>query len=400
MKLKHYLFPSEYNDYRPWIITPSALAVFCLIIWGLRFSVPAAITFAASGIDAYDLMKKINSERTQRFIPALITNQKLITAATAKGKDMIARSYFAHVDPDGNYVWPRIEATGYQPYLTLGENLAMDFNSADSVISAWMNSPTHRANIVNEKFEDQGLASTAGTFEPQRDTIVVVSLFGTLYKTKTVTQAPVTPAPTPRPSETGTAVPAKSSHKKTPTPKPSPTPEPTAPPLTIYKEVKIRTTSLSGHTMVNIDVVINGSPALATARLKSQSITLIPGTIAGQYLGSFTFDNTEDLSKVALTVEARDKNGTKVNQVFPIKIALPAPEVVTTTPVIPVSNEAGVIKTLRIIFGIFAGIYMAFLLVDAIIIHRGQIKRVGIHSNPHILVLFLIAAVSLFANWL
>src|SRR5690606_34626201 len=103
-------------------------------------------------------------------------------------------SYFAHQDPDGNYVWPKIVAAGYSPYTALGENLAMDFTSAGDVINAWMNSPTHRANIVNEKFEDQGLASVAGMYEGNRETIAVTSLFGTLQKS--------TPPPAPAPQPT------------------------------------------------------------------------------------------------------------------------------------------------------------------------------------------------------
>src|SRR5690606_36401283 len=103
-------------------------------------------------------------ERTGRFIPALTTNSMLNSAAQSKASDMIARSYFSHVDPDGNYVWPKITAAGYGPYLALGENLAMDFSSASATVEAWMNSPTHRANIVNENFQDQGLASVGGIY--------------------------------------------------------------------------------------------------------------------------------------------------------------------------------------------------------------------------------------------
>lgn len=156
---------------------------------------------------------------------------------------------------------------------------------------------------------------------------------------------------------------------------------------------------MAEQTLINIDVVITGSPTLATARLKSQSITLTTGKNAGQYLGVFTFNNTEDLSKQSLTIEARDKVGTKINQDFPVDIVALTPEPETPAPVIPVSNEASIIKILRIIFAIFAGIYMTFLIIDAIIIHRNKAKRIGIHSNPHILVLLLLVTVSLFANW-
>ncbi len=66
---------------------------------------------------------------------------------------------------------------------------------------------------------------------------------------------------------------------------------------------------------------------------------------------------------------------------------------------IPVSNEAQIIQILRILFGIFATIYMGLLALDAIIIHRAKIKRNGIHPNPHLLVFALLIAVTLFSNW-
>ena len=395
MQLKHYLFASEHNDYKPWILTPSALGVFCLVIWGLRFLMPT-LTIAAPGIDAYDLMSRINSERTQRFIPALNTNSKLITAAGGKAQDMLSRSYFAHVDPDGNYVWPRIESAGYKPYLTLGENLAMDFTSASDMVGAWMNSPTHRENIVNAKFEDQGLSTISGAYSANHDTIIAVSLFGTLYKSKTsvppapakTTPAPVAKAPTKTPAQTSTP--------------PAAAPAPAVSKLSISPDIKVGTTSLSGHTLVNIDVVIAGSPTLVTSRLKNQSITLIPGKVQGEFVGSFTFDPTEDLAQQTVTVEARDKSGTKITQEFPVNITNPAVASSEEVPLtaIPVANEASIIKILRIVFGVFATVYMGFLAIDAILIHRAKIKRAGIHPHPHILVLFLIAAVALFSNWI
>lgn len=389
MKLSHYLFASEHNDYKPWIITAPALAVFCLIVWGLRLFVPAGITVAAPNIDPTDLMKRINSERTQRFIPALSTNALLITAAAGKANDMIARSYFAHVDPDGNYVWPRIEAANYKPYLTLGENLAMDFTSADGVVSAWMNSPTHRENILNGKFEDQGLNSVYGTFETNHDTIMVVSLFGTLYKT-------IKASPPPAPITKKTTPPSS--------PAPSPVSAPQPPQgsaginLGISKDIKISNNATDHSVSINIDVIIFGAPALATARLKSQSITLAMGKTSGEYLGTFTFDPSENLTSQTLTVEAQDKNSHKVSQDFPLNldaISAATPQ----TPMIPITSEAQIIKILRVIFGIFAAVYMLFLVIDAIIIHRAKIKRAGIHSNPHVLIFFLIAAVTLFAKW-
>ncbi len=388
MKLKHYLIASEHNDYKPWVIRPGTLAIFCLVIWGIRFLVPTSFTLAANTIDATDVMSRINEQRTQRFIPALTTNSRLISAASSKAKDMLARSYFAHVDPDGNYVWPKIVAAGYSPYTNLGENLAMDFSDAGAVVTAWMNSPTHRANIVNPTFEDQGLSSVAGIYEPNHDTIMLVSLFGKLQKTSSAPSpapAPTQPAPKPTP---------------TPTPKPTPTPVPVSPsPISISKDIKITTTSLSGYTIINIDVSISGNITLATAKINSQSISLIPAKETGHYLGSFTFDPQEDLSNSSLSLEARDESGTKTTLEHPISLESPITGSANEQVQIPVSNEAQIIKILRIIFGILAVIYMGFLLIDAIILHRANIKRDGIHTNSHLLVFALVAAITLFSSW-
>jgi hypothetical protein len=387
MKLKHYLIASEHNDYRPWILTPAALGVFCLVIWGLRFFGTTSMTLASASIDANELMNRVNNERTQRFIPALTTNTKLISAASSKASDMLKRSYFAHIDPDGKEVWPRIENAGYKPWITLGENLAMDFDNAPELVAAWMNSPSHRENIVNPKFEDQGLSSIAGSYAPSHDTVMVVSLFGTLVKSnpvpaKTQSSAKSQPAQTPASLPVIQNPPANTSKLK------------------ISEDVKVTNTTLSGHTLVDINLIITGEPTLVTANLNHQSISLIGGKVAGEYEGRFTFDSSADLSNQSLNVEARDKNGIKATLNYPVSFERPAPATGDMPQtIIPISNETQIIQFLRITFGIFATIYMAFLAIDAIIIHRTKIKRDGVHSMPHVLVFLLVAIVTLFTNW-
>jgi len=396
LKLKDYLIASEANEYRPWITKPEALAVFCVVIWSLRIFVPATIGVAAGGIDPQDLMNKVNYERTQRYIPALIANDKLNSAASAKAHDMIERSYFAHVDPDGNYVWPRIEGAGYKPYSTLGENLAMDFTSAGAVVSAWMNSPTHRANIVNEKFEDQGMSTASGTFEPGHDTIMIVNLFGTLYRPKTT--------PAPQPSQPTPQQPAQhqpSQKPSTPASQPSPTHAPTPAKeekISISNELKVSQTTVSGKALINVTTAVAGSPTLVTAQLKTQSITMLAGKTAGEFTGVFTFDQGEDLANQTLTVEARSKAGAKtsISSLINFETGVTGAKEDTT---IPVSSESRILTGLRILFGILALCYTVFLLIDAIIIHRAKIKRPGLRSGDHTMLFLLVAIVSIFFGW-
>jgi hypothetical protein len=196
MKLKYYLIAGPENHYEPWITSKTAMACFILGIWALRLFVPNNFAASNPGIDPQDLMVRVNLERTNRLMPALTQNSKLNTAANIKSADMIERSYFSHVDPDGNYVWPVIEAQGYAPYQALGENLAIDFVSGEAVVNAWMNSPGHRANILNENFEDQGMGAVLGEYEPGHQTYLITNLFGKLLKQT----HPVPPAETPPPA--------------------------------------------------------------------------------------------------------------------------------------------------------------------------------------------------------
>ncbi|MBI2355836.1 MAG: hypothetical protein HYV13_01345 [Candidatus Doudnabacteria bacterium] len=398
MRLKDYFLASETNDYQPWITKPVALFSFCLIIWALRLLLPSAFTFASPGIDAGVLMDKINQERTNRFIPSLVTNSKLIAAAASKSNDMLTRSYFAHVDPDGNYVWYRIENAGYKPYLTLGENLAIDFNDAQSVIEAWMNSPTHRANIVNEKFQDQGLASIYGLYEPGHSTIAITSLFGALLKKSSPPPPPPAAASKPKPP------PPPSSLATKPPPTPQPAPPPPAPQqpenkptVTINPDIKLTKKIIDEELIFELDVVVSGSPSMVKASLKDKTIELLPSAIVGQFLGVFTFPKQSDFSSEKIKISAVDKNGTETSSEFEIG-DLPSADYAVTGTVSPAS-EYHFIKILKIIFSVFALIYLVFLIIDSIIIHRAKIKRTTIHSSPHSLLFLLIVLVNLISIW-
>jgi hypothetical protein len=78
---------------------------------------------------------------------------------------MFAKQYFEHISPEG--VGPADLATKYgYEYIVSGENLAMgNFKDDAALVEAWMNSPGHRANILNDKYLNIGVAVGRGTFE-------------------------------------------------------------------------------------------------------------------------------------------------------------------------------------------------------------------------------------------
>ncbi len=107
-----------------------------------------------------------NRERLRNGnLPPLSSNALLHAAAAAKVEDMFSRQYFEHVSPTGKGPADLAEAAGYE-YIAIGENLALgNFENDEVLVTAWMNSPGHRANIVNNTYTEIGVAVKRGVFE-------------------------------------------------------------------------------------------------------------------------------------------------------------------------------------------------------------------------------------------
>lgn len=111
-------------------------------------------------------IKYTNLARQQNGnLPALAENSLLDEDASSKLADMFARQYFEHVSPDGKGPADQAKTVGYD-YVVIGENLALgNFANDQALVNAWMNSPGHRANILNVKYQDIGVAVGRGIFE-------------------------------------------------------------------------------------------------------------------------------------------------------------------------------------------------------------------------------------------
>lgn len=123
------------------------------------------------------LVSEMNRYRTQAGLEPLQLEERLSDAATDRVRDMFSQRYFNHVAPDGTqpFVWAKRHS--YQ-YRAIGENLAAGYPTARQVVSGWMNSPGHRANILSKNYRDVGLAVSDGF--PGRERIdgpTVVALY-------------------------------------------------------------------------------------------------------------------------------------------------------------------------------------------------------------------------------
>ncbi|MDI2131790.1 CAP domain-containing protein [Yinghuangia seranimata] len=114
---------------------------------------------------ARQVVDLVNVQRANNGCAPLTANTKLQTAAQGHSDDMVARNYFAHNSPEGSSAGDRINATGYQ-WSTWGENIAMGQRTPAEVMDAWMNSPGHRANILNCSFTEIGVGVNLASGSP------------------------------------------------------------------------------------------------------------------------------------------------------------------------------------------------------------------------------------------
>ena len=174
------VIPHDKNGYRPHLIRGYGLvAVVCIVI-GLQFGYNSAMTGNVLGresnITIDSLLDQTNQARAEVGQLPLKLDNKLVKAAYLKAQDMFDKQYWAHVSPDGTQPWKWFGDVGYN-YDMAGENLAKNFTTTDSVMTAWMNSPEHKANILENSYQDVGFAVMDGDLNG-KPTSLVVALYG------------------------------------------------------------------------------------------------------------------------------------------------------------------------------------------------------------------------------
>jgi len=193
------------------------------------------------------LVDLTNGDRQVNAIGGLRVSPVLTAAAQAKANDMAENNYFAHVSPMGKNSWYWFKQVGYN-FTYAGENLAVDFSDSVDVSRAWMNSPTHRKNILDGNFTEIGIAVAQGVYQG-RETTFAVQMFGkpavraavvVPVRTELIPSEPTAPAlATTQPSTatqepvttqvagaTATATPAVVEPEPKPKPKPTSAPAP------------------------------------------------------------------------------------------------------------------------------------------------------------------------------
>ena len=169
------------NNHHPkaWL-GPSVAALVFLIVFSFFASITHRVIISRTGYLA-DVLPRVlvdltNNNRLASNVGGLKTNPMLEEAARRKAADMAEKSYFAHYSPEGLSPWYFIQSVNYD-FIYAGENLAVFFSDSEDVVDAWMDSPGHRENILNQNFTEIGIATSKGYYKGE-ETIFVVQMFG------------------------------------------------------------------------------------------------------------------------------------------------------------------------------------------------------------------------------
>jgi hypothetical protein len=224
--LAHYFYPRYSNNHKAKLVHSSTLILisFFLVIYQFLLQVLPGVNVRvlgyAANISPEVVVSLTNQKRLENGLGEVTHNSDLARAAKAKGEDMLAKDYWAHVAPDGTEPWKFFADVSYK-YKYAGENLARDFSDPQSSVEAWMASTSHRENMLSAKYKEIGVAVVEGDLNGV-DTTIIIQLFGTkmadagsvpVAQAKAALEAPViSSTPTPAP-----AVVAQTLNSPTPT---------------------------------------------------------------------------------------------------------------------------------------------------------------------------------------
>ena len=124
------------------------------------------------------LLNETNQERVKYHLPILTLNSELSQAAFTKASNMVQLNYWSHYTPNGEPPWSFITNAGYN-YQSAGENLAYGFTSSQALVTAWMNSPPHRKNILDRVYQNVGFGIIDTTnYMGQGPSVLVDAMYG------------------------------------------------------------------------------------------------------------------------------------------------------------------------------------------------------------------------------
>ncbi len=132
----------------------------------------------ATNMSDTGLLDATNEARAANGLAPLKFNTKLDQAAQNKAQDMASKNYWSHNTPEGKEPWVFVDSVGYR-YYKAAENLAYGFDNSDTAVVGWMNSPSHRANVLDKDLEEVGFGIiNVENYQNTGPETIVVAMYG------------------------------------------------------------------------------------------------------------------------------------------------------------------------------------------------------------------------------
>lgn len=180
LRPKHKNTKNYVQAYWPYLPLMMLLLIATVLIqpWHILVTNGKVLPYATN-LSTQQLLQETNAQRSQSDKTELTLNSKLSQAAQAKANDMAEKNYWSHNTPDGDAPWVFIDETGYE-YQKAGENLAYGFLNSQQVVAGWMNSQTHRDNLLDASYQDVGFGFADNPdYDNNGPSTVVVAMYGT-----------------------------------------------------------------------------------------------------------------------------------------------------------------------------------------------------------------------------
>ncbi|MBD3362559.1 hypothetical protein GF362_02465 [Candidatus Dojkabacteria bacterium] len=178
MKLQDFIIPTKRNKFRAYLLKAETIGLITLLVFVFNIFISSLpISETQAQIDMTSVVYLHNRERAKQDLSQLTVNSKLVASANKKAQLMLEHDCWDHYCPPGMSPWDLFNESHYE-YLYAGENLAEGFVDNSVMMKAWMNSPTHKENVLKKEFSEIGIGYIRGDFQGKKDNIVVAVHFG------------------------------------------------------------------------------------------------------------------------------------------------------------------------------------------------------------------------------
>ncbi len=183
--LKKYFISHSENNFHAHLLHTKRAVLYSLVFLLTKIIMVVFVLFLPVGVfvlpdvlaeEQKQIIILTNQFRQEQKVAVLAEADRLDLSAQNKAEDMANNNYFAHTSNNKSLsTW--LQGVGYK-YEVAGENLAVGFSSAEDILAAWKNSPTHYANLIDKDFKDLGIGLAGGVYKDQ-PTVFIVQHFAT-----------------------------------------------------------------------------------------------------------------------------------------------------------------------------------------------------------------------------